>query len=95
MIILKNTSSEKIVWKNSGCLLHDIGDGVLNLEFKTKMNTIGSEVLQGINTAIDFAEKDFKGLVIGNEAVNFSAGANLGLVLCLLLNRNMMNLIML
>ncbi len=80
LVILKNTSNEKIVWKNSGCLLHDIGDGVLNLEFKTKMNTIGSEVLQGINTAIDFAEKDFKGLVIGNEAANFSAGANLGLV---------------
>lgn len=45
-----------MVWKNSGTTLFDIGDGVLNLEFHTKMNTIGGEVLEGINKAIDIAE---------------------------------------
>ncbi|MBS1763499.1 MAG: 3-hydroxyacyl-CoA dehydrogenase/enoyl-CoA hydratase family protein [Bacteroidetes bacterium] len=82
-IILKNSDASKIVWKNSGCAIHDIGDGVLNLEFKTKMNTIGSEVLQGMNTAVELAEKNYRGLVIGNEGANFSAGANLALIFML------------
>ena len=71
---------EKTVWKNSGATLTDIGDGMLNLEFHTKMNSIGGEVIQGINTAIDIAEKDFGGLVISNEGPNFSAGANVGMI---------------
>lgn len=71
---------EKVVWKNQGCSLFDIGDGVLNLEFHTKMNAIGGEILQGVNQAIDIAEKNFKGLVIANQGPNFSAGANLALV---------------
>lgn len=79
-VILLDANREKIVWKNSGCSLIDIGDGVLNLEFHTKMNTIGGEVLQGVNVAIDKAEKEFRGLVIGNEGQNFSAGANLGMI---------------
>ena len=78
--ILLDACREKIVWKNSGCTLLDIGDGVLNLEFHTKMNTIGGEIIQGVNTAIEIAEKDFKGLVIANEGQNFSAGANLGMI---------------
>ncbi|MBK5285375.1 MAG: enoyl-CoA hydratase/isomerase family protein, partial [Bacteroidia bacterium] len=81
-IILENYS-DKIIWKNSGTSLIDIGDGILNLEFHTKMNTIGGEVLEGINKAIDIAEKDFRGLVIGNDGQNFSAGANLALVFML------------
>lgn len=79
-ILLDTIRDSKTVWKNSGTTLTDIGDGILNLEFHTKMNTIGGEVLQGINTAIDIAEKDFRGLVISNEGANFSAGANLGMV---------------
>ena len=83
-IILDNyRTDDKIVWKNSGCTLLDIGDGIVCLEFHTKMNTIGGEVLEGINKAIDIAEKDYKGLVIGNEGQNFSAGANLGMVFML------------
>lgn len=78
-IILENYRNN-IVWKNAGCDLLDIGDGVLNLEFHTKMNTIGGEVVEGINKAIELAEKDFRGLVLGNEGQNFSAGANLALV---------------
>lgn len=79
-IILDNIRPTKTVWKNAGTTLTDLGDGILNLEFHTKMNTIGGEVLTGINKAIEIAEKDFKGLVIGNDGANFSAGANVGMI---------------
>lgn len=83
-IILDNIRENKKVWGNAGSTLHDLGDGVLNLEFHTKMNSLGGEVLQGINKAIDIAENgDYRGLVIGNNAENFSAGANLAMVLML------------
>jgi len=58
----------------------DIGDGILNVEFHTKMNTIGGEVLAGLNKAIEIAEKDYRGIVISNNAANFSAGANVGMI---------------
>ena len=79
-ILLKNLGKEKIVWKNSGTTITDIGDGILNLEFHTKMNTIGGEVIEGINKAITLAEASYKGLVISNEGANFSAGANVGMI---------------
>ena len=79
-IILDNIRESKTVWKNSGTTLTDLGDGILNLEFHTKMNTIGGEVIQGINKAIDLAEKDYRGLVIGSDGANFSAGANIGMI---------------
>ncbi len=70
----------KKVWENEGATLFDLGDEVLGLEFHTKMNSIGQEVVAGINTAISMAEKSYKGLVIGNEGANFSAGANLAML---------------
>ncbi len=79
-ILLDNIRSSKTVWKNSGTTLTDIGDGILNLEFHTKMNSIGGEVIEGVNKAIEIAEKDFRGLVISNEGANFSAGANVGMI---------------
>jgi len=79
-IILDNIRAEKTIWKNSGTTIMDLGDGIINLEFHTKMNTIGGEVIQGINKAIELAEKDFRGLVIGNDGANFSAGANVGMI---------------
>ena len=79
-IILENLRGNKTIWKNSGTTITDLGDGILNLEFHTKMNTIGGEVIQGINKAIDLAEKDYRGLVIGNDGANFSAGANIGMI---------------
>lgn len=83
-IILDNYRSQKPVWSNKGCTLHDIGDGVLCLEFHTKMNAMGSEILQGLNKSIEIAEREgWKGLVIGNDAQNFSAGANLAMMLML------------
>jgi 3-hydroxyacyl-CoA dehydrogenase len=79
-LVYLDSKREKTVWKNAGCSLIDIGDGVLNLEFHTKMNTIGGEILQGVNKSIEIAEKDFAGLVIANEGQNFSAGANLAMI---------------
>lgn len=79
-ISLENIRSTKTIWKNSGVTITDLGDGILNAEFHTKMNTIGGEVLAGVNKAIDIAEKDYKGLVISNEGTNFSAGANVGMI---------------
>ena len=82
-IILDDLRTQKPVWKNSGATLHDIGDGILNLEFHTKMNVVGSEILEGIQRSIDIAEKNYRGLVIGNDAANFSAGANIAMMLML------------
>ncbi|MDC1374534.1 3-hydroxyacyl-CoA dehydrogenase/enoyl-CoA hydratase family protein [Polaribacter sp.] len=79
-IILDNIRKSTEVFKNSGVSLQDIGDGILNLEFRSKMNTIGGDVLTGLNKAIDIAEKDFQGLVVGNQAPNFSVGANIGMI---------------
>jgi 3-hydroxyacyl-CoA dehydrogenase len=79
--ILLDTVRTNKVWGNSGTTLLDLGDGILNLEFHTKMNTMGGEVIQGILKSIEIAEKDFRGLVIANEGVNFSAGANLAMLL--------------
>jgi len=79
-IILDNLRENKTIWKNSGVSIIDLGDGILNVEFHTKMNTIGGDVISGINKAIDMAEKDYRGLVIGNDGANFSAGANVGMI---------------
>lgn len=78
-IILSNYN-DKLVWKNSSSRVYDIGDGVLGLQWSTKMNTMGGDVLSGISKAIELAEKDYKGLVIANEGSNFSAGANVGMI---------------
>lgn len=80
LIILDTLRENKLVWGNAGASVFDIGDDVLCLEFHTKMNSIGAEVIEGIQTAITLAEKDYKGLVIGNEGANFSAGANLAML---------------
>ncbi|WP_396143371.1 3-hydroxyacyl-CoA dehydrogenase NAD-binding domain-containing protein [Flavobacterium sp.] len=79
-IILNNIRESKKIWNNSDAIISDLGDGIINLEFTSKMNSIGAGVLQGINKAIDIAEKDYNGLVIGNQGANFSVGANLGMI---------------
>ncbi len=79
-IILDNIRTSNAVFKNSGVVVEDLGDGILNCEFQSKMNTIGGDVLAGLNKALDLAEKDFDGLVIGNQAANFSVGANIGMI---------------
>lgn len=78
-IILEN-KSENVVWKNPGANIVDLGDGVLNFNWHTKSYTLGGEVIEGLNKAIDLAEKDYRGLVVGHQGSDFSLGANLGLV---------------
>ncbi|WP_378188377.1 3-hydroxyacyl-CoA dehydrogenase NAD-binding domain-containing protein [Aquimarina sp. W85] len=79
-IILDNIRKSTEVFKNSGVVVEDLGDGILNVEFQSKMNSIGGDVLAGLNKAIDIAEKDFQGLVVGNQGSNFSVGANIGMI---------------
>ncbi|TVP48532.1 MAG: 3-hydroxyacyl-CoA dehydrogenase/enoyl-CoA hydratase family protein [Mongoliibacter sp.] len=73
-------AADKKLWGNAGSSIYYMGDDVIGLEFHTKMNALGQEVIEGINTAIAMAEKSYKGLVIGNEGANFSAGANLAML---------------
>jgi len=80
LIFLDNLRDTNTIWQNNDCHIVDLGDGIINLEFHTKMNTIGGGVLQGINKAIDLAETEYKGLVISNTGQHFSAGANVGLI---------------
>ena len=79
-IILDNIRESKEVFKNKGVVIEDLGDGILNVEFRSKMNTIDGDVLAGLNKGIDLAEKEFQGLVVGNQAANFSVGANIGMI---------------
>ena len=79
-IILDNIRESKEVFKNSGVVVEDLGDGILNVEFRSKMNSIGGDVLDGINKAIDIAEKDYQGLVVANDGQNCSVGANIGMI---------------
>ncbi len=77
-IILDNIRGSKEVWKNLEAGIIDLGDGILNLEFRSKMNTFGPGVIEGMHKAIELAEKDYRGLVIGNDSTEaLSAGANL------------------
>ena len=71
MINLKSLKDNSLVWKNEGVSLIDIGDDILNIEFHTKLNSIGKEVIEGINHGLNIAEKDYKGLVIGNQEITF------------------------
>jgi 3-hydroxyacyl-CoA dehydrogenase len=80
MVLLDVLREENTVWKNADSTIVHLGDGILNLEFHTKMNTIGGGVIEGVNKAIDLAEKEYKGLVISNTGQNFSAGANVGMI---------------
>jgi 3-hydroxyacyl-CoA dehydrogenase len=80
-ILLDNYRDRKPVYQNSECTLHDLGDGVLCLEFHSKMNAIGEGILRGINDSIQIAEEQgWKGMVIGNNAQQFTVGANLMMI---------------
>ncbi len=81
--IILSDLKEKTVWKNSACNLYDLGNDVVGLTWNTKMGSIGSEVLEALNKSIAIAEEKFKGLVIANEAPQFSAGANVGMIFML------------
>ncbi|PUB34807.1 3-hydroxyacyl-CoA dehydrogenase [Elizabethkingia sp. YR214] len=87
-IILDNIRKNKTLWSNSGSAIEDLGDGIINFEIRSKMNSLGGEVLDGLNRAIDLAEKDYNGLVIGNQAANFSVGANLAMILMMAVDQD-------
>ncbi|KAA3650838.1 MAG: 3-hydroxyacyl-CoA dehydrogenase/enoyl-CoA hydratase family protein [Bacteroidetes bacterium] len=80
LVVLENLREKNTVWKNKAATIVDLGDGIINLEFHSKMNTIGGDTIVAINKAIDLAEESYKGLVIYNNGQNFSAGANVGMI---------------
>src|SRR6266851_3461136 len=81
-IILKSLKDRTgVIKKNSGASLLDLGDGVACLEFHSKMNSIGGDTLEMLKIALNEVEKNFIGLVVGNQGQNFSVGANLMLML--------------
>ncbi|MDP2722919.1 MAG: 3-hydroxyacyl-CoA dehydrogenase NAD-binding domain-containing protein [Bacteroidales bacterium] len=80
LLSLEVLRTSHVLWENSDTTIFDLGDGVLNIEFHTKMNTIGQGVLEGLNKAIDMSEADYKALVVSNEGEHFSAGANVGMI---------------
>jgi 3-hydroxyacyl-CoA dehydrogenase len=80
LLSLETLRESKKVWGNADTTIVDLGDGILNLEFHTKMNTIGGGVIEGINKAVDLAENEYSGLVISNDGQHFSAGANVGMI---------------
>lgn len=82
VINLKQLKKQKgVIKKNTGASLVDLGDGVALLEFHSQSNAIGLDIIQMINFAVDEVEKNYKGLVIGNQGKNFCVGANLGMIL--------------
>ncbi len=74
---------QNVLWKNDECSIIDLGDGVINLAFHSKMNTVGTGIINGVHKAVDMAEEQFKGLVVYNEGDVFSAGANVGVMFML------------
>ena len=81
-INLKQLKEERgVIKKNTGANLIDLGDGVACLEFHSRSNAIGLDIIQMVNDAIDEVEKNYQGLVIGNQGKNFCVGANLALML--------------
>ncbi|WP_078429949.1 3-hydroxyacyl-CoA dehydrogenase/enoyl-CoA hydratase family protein [Alkalihalobacterium alkalinitrilicum] len=82
IINLKSLKEDnKVIFKNAGASLIDLGDGIAGLEFTSPNNSIGLDVIQMINKSIDEVEKNYKGLVIGNQGNNFCVGANLMMIL--------------
>jgi 3-hydroxyacyl-CoA dehydrogenase len=82
LLILKQAKDQqKVVRKNAGASLVDLGDGVLALEFHAKMNALGGDQIQMMHAGVKEAAANFAALVVGNDAANFSAGANLMLLL--------------
>jgi 3-hydroxyacyl-CoA dehydrogenase len=86
-LVMKNFENQTI-WKNNNCRAYHLGEDVIGLEWSTKMNSIGGEVLEGIQKSIAIAEEKYKGLVIANEGNNFSAGANVGMIFMLALEQD-------
>ncbi len=83
VLVLKDLKKDgsKVLHTNPGASLIDLGDGAICVEFHSKMNAIGADTIGMVQTAIQTVEKDYEGLVVANQGGNFSAGANLALLL--------------
>jgi 3-hydroxyacyl-CoA dehydrogenase len=82
VLILKSLKDrEKVIKKNAAASLIDIGDGIVCLEFHSKMNAIGGDTISLMNYAVKETDANFEALVIGNQADNFSVGANIMMLL--------------
>tara|TARA_B100000579_G_scaffold54192_2_gene38005 strand:- start:21982 stop:24342 length:2361 start_codon:yes stop_codon:yes gene_type:complete len=86
-ITLDNLRPKSVIWKNNGVSVLDIGDNVLNIEFHTKLNSIGQDVIEGMHKGIEIGEKDFRGIVIGNQGEHFSAGADISMIFTLIVEQ--------
>ncbi len=82
-IILDSIRETQTIWANKDASIQHLGDGILNVEFQSKMNTIGGGVLQAINKGIDLAEQEYEAVILGNQAADFSVGANLAMAFLL------------
>lgn len=92
IISIKNLrEGKRVVEENDGATIYDIGDEVLLLEFHTKMNSIDADIISMMNKAVEIAEGGYRGIVIGNEAQNFSVGANIFLLLGEIMQGNWKN----
>lgn len=87
-IVYSQLPQSSIVWQNNAVKVHHLGDGILSVGWSTKMNTIGGDVIAGLNKAIDLAEQEYKGLVIYNNGEIFSAGANVGMIFMMAAEQN-------
>lgn len=79
-LLLDNIRDNNILFQNDGLMLQNLGDGILNVEFRSKMNSINGDVLDGLNRALDLAEKEYNGMVVVNNGQNFSVGADIGMI---------------
>jgi 3-hydroxyacyl-CoA dehydrogenase len=80
-ILLENLKAGgKTLWQNAAAAIYDLGDGIIGVDWWTKMRTLGTEPIEALTRAVDMAEKSYRGLVIGSEGENFSAGANLAML---------------
>ncbi|MBJ05395.1 MAG: 3-hydroxyacyl-CoA dehydrogenase [Flavobacteriales bacterium] len=86
-ITLNHLRSQSVLWKNEGVSIFDIGDEVLNIEFHTKLNSIGKEVIEGIQKGIEIGEENFRGIVIGNQGDHFSAGADISMIFTMIVEQ--------
>lgn len=77
-----------IIWQNEESHLYDLGDGILNFAFQSRLNILGPLVMEGLEKAYEIAETRYKCLIIGNQGTNFSVGANLGIIFLHVLDRD-------
>ena len=79
-VLVLSAHADKVVWRNRNVTLYDVGDGVLQMDFRAKMNTLNASVMEGVVKALELSSASFCGLVIASEEEHFSAGADLSLV---------------